>query len=590
MKLIARALLGAAALHAACALAQPDTIAPPAGLALDGVPAIPASLERELAPYGQFRTHAMLSWHPLRREILLRRRLHATAQVQLVSEPGAPAASLTDFPDEAGDASFQPTTGKYFVFTRAESASGARRLYRYDIDERAITALSPEGERDGAMAWTRKGDRIAYAAQGADRDGAAGPTRTTIHLIDPLRPESDRVLARLGGGDWTGLAFSEDGRRLALVEHVSAHESRLWVMDAATGKRRRVSPPGGKGLVSYGEARFSRDGKGLFTTSDRASDFRRLVFIPLSGGRERVLTGRIARDVDAFAISFDANRIAFVTNEDGSDVLRLLDLATLKELPRPSFVHEVIGALEWRRGSDELAFSVSSARCAGDVFSYDVKTNQVTRWTNGNNPAMNTSRFAEPRIVRWKSFDGREISGLLYEPPASFTGRRPVIVSVHDGPGGQARAGFIGRDNYLVNELGIALIYPNLRGSSGFGKTFLGLDEGRKRGNAVKDIGALLDWIRAQPGFDPDRVAIAGRGYGGNLALASARRFADRIAAAQSVAGTPGSAIFARPRERSAPAWRLAAGDEDPGLAKRPDADFVYYASVEFLRRTLLRP
>ncbi len=600
----ARALLGAAALHAACVLAQPGVLAPPADLVLDGVPAIPARLARELAPYGQFRTHAMLSWHPLRREILVRRRVNATEQVYLVSEPGAPPVALAGFPDAVEDASFQPTTGRYIVLARV--AGGARRLYRYDLDAHATTPLSPEGERAGAMAWTRDGERLAYLA----RSVVAGhPARAAIHVIDPLQPESDRILAQLDGGDWSGPAFSEDGRHIALLEQRSARETRLWVMDAATGKRRRV---GGAGLVSYGEARFSGDGKGLFATSDRGAQFKRLVYLPIAGGRERVLTGRIPRDVDAFAISFDAGRIAFITNEDGSHVLRLLDLATLKELPRPSFVHEVIGALEWRRESDELAFSVTSARCAGDVFSYDVKTNQVTRWTNGNSPAVNTSRFAEPRIVRWKSFDGREIAGLLYEPPARFTGRRPVIVSLHDGPGGQARAGFIGRDNYLVNELGIALIFPNVRGSDGFGKHFLGLDAG---GDAVRDIGALLDWIRAQPGLDADRVAIAGRGYGGYLALACAERYPDRIAAAQSVAPVPGTAallghpgritqplfvalgrgdphgadapaqrIVASMKERSAPLWTVTGGDGDA------DAGFLYCASVEFMARALRIP
>ena len=609
MKPIARTLLAAAALHAACALAQADALAPPASLALDGVPAIPARLARELAPYAQFRSHAMLAWHPLRREILVR--LRATGQVYLVSEPGAPAVKLTDLPGVVEDASFQPTTGRYFVFTRAGDDGRARRLYRYDLEERAATPLSPEGERAGAMAWTRKGDRIAYVTQSRESGLTA---RTAIHVMDPLRPESDRVLVRLAGGEWTSLAFSEDGRHLVLVERLSARNSRLWVMDAATGTRRRVG--GGKGPVSYGEARFSRDGKGLFATGDRGSPFRRLVYIALAGGRERVLTAGIRRDVDAFALSFDADRLAFITNEDGSHVLRLLDLHTLKELPRPSFVHEVIDALEWRRESDELAFTVTSARCAGDVFSYDVKTNQVTRWTNGNSPAVNTSRFAEPRIVRWKSFDGREIAGFLYEPPASFTGRRPVIVSLHDDPG-QARPGFLGRDNYLVNELGIALIRPNLRGSRGFGKTFLGLDGGARRGDAVKDIGALLDWIHAQPGLDAGRVAIAGRGYGGYLALASAERYADRIVAVQSIAATPGPAshlahperitrplfvagddaggaqaqrIVASLKARSAPLWRLAARDGDPGFAKGPEADFLYCAGVEFMRAALRIP
>jgi dipeptidyl aminopeptidase/acylaminoacyl peptidase len=171
-------------------------------------------------------------------------------------------------------------------------------------------------------------------------------------------------------------------------------------------------------------------------------------------------------------------------------------------------VHGVIGGIEWRQKSTEIAFSVSSARTAGDVFSYDYKTNATTRWTNGNNPEINTSEFAEPRIVRWKSFDGREISGFLYMPGSKFSGKRPVIVNIHGGPEAQARPSFIGRNNYYVGELGIAMIFPNVRGSAGFGKTFLKLDNGVKREDSVKDIGALIDWIKQQPDLDGDRIMI----------------------------------------------------------------------------------
>jgi dipeptidyl aminopeptidase/acylaminoacyl peptidase len=532
MRSTARVLLGAFVLHAAWAHAQ----ASPAASAAK--PASPDGIERELAPYGQFRTHRMLSWHPLGREMLVRTRAGAVDQVHLVSDPGVPPQPLTDLPDGVKDASFEPTAGRYFVFTRAEGGHGVPRLYRYDLEPRTATALSLEGERVGAMAWARTGDRIAYAARAVEADHSRKPARTEIHLMDPLQPQSDRVLARVAG-DWRDLAFSEDGKRLVLAESVSARESRLWVMDVSTGKLRRATWAGRN--VSYGEARFSGDGRGLFATSDRGSEFRRLVYIALPGGRERVLTGRIPRDVDAFAISFEAGRIAFVTNEDGSHVLRFLNLATLKEVPRPSLVHGVIGELAWRPGTDEVAFDVTSARSAGDVFSYDVKTNRVTRWTNGNSPAVNTGAFVEPVIVRWKSFDGREISGFFYRPPARFTGKRPVVVSLHDGPGGQARAGFIGRGNYLVNELGVALLYPNVRGSSGFGKRFLGLADGGKSGNAVKDIGALLDWIHGQPDLDSGRVAITGSGLGGTLALACVARYPGRFAA------LPGTAALLAP-------------------------------------------
>jgi dipeptidyl aminopeptidase/acylaminoacyl peptidase len=647
------ALVLASTLAAAQPAARPATVVPPDSLVLDGVPPIRAAVAEALEPYGEFRPHAMLSWHPLRREMLVRRRLHATNQVHLVTEPGVAPEPLTDFPDAVADAWFEPSKGSYFLFMRAEGGNEVYRLYRQDMAGRTVTPLSPEGERVSDVAWTRRGDRIAYATQAVDRNNHDRRARTTVHVMNPLKPASDRVIARLDGGGWTGLRFSEDGRRLALVEYISANESHLWVMDAATGKRWRVTPGDRAGPVAYGNPVFSRDGRALFATSDRGSEFRRLVRIPFGPAREQVLTPHIAHDVDDFDVSFDARRIAFTTNEDGADVLRFIDLVTLKELPRPPLVQGVIRGLLWRPHSDELAFQVTSARSAGDVFTYDVRKNQLARWTNGNSPALNTSAFVEPRTIRWKSFDGREITGLHYHPPERFKGKRPVIVSIHGGPESQARPGFIGRNNYLVGELGVALVYPNVRGSSGFGKTFLKLDNGKQREDAVKDIGALLDWIKAQPDLDASRVLIVGGSYGGYMALACATHFADRIAGAQSIVGisdfvtflertesyrrdlrraeygderdpamreflesisplshaeritkpllvaqgandprvprAEAEQIVASLKRRGTPVWFILATDEGHGFAKKPNADFLFYATVEFIRETLLK-
>jgi dipeptidyl aminopeptidase/acylaminoacyl peptidase len=471
--------------------------------------------------------------------------------------------------------------------------------------------------------------------------------------MDPLKPESDRVVARFDGGGWFGFHFSEDGRQLVFIEFKSANESYIWVMDVASGKKRRVTAPGKDEPVFWGETRFSKDGKGLFTVTDRGSEFRRLAYLPLAGGKERVLTSHIAFGVEDYDISFDANRIAFITNERGSGALRFIDLSTLKELPRPPLVQGVIGGLAWRKKSSEIAFHMSSARSAGDVFTYDLKENKAIRWTNGNNPQLNTSEFVEPRLVKWLSFDGREISGFHYHPPARFEGKRPVIINIHGGPEAQARPGFIGRNNYFVSELGVAMIYPNVRGSEGFGKTFLKLDNGMKREESVKDIGTLLDWIAAQPDLDAARVSITGGSYGGYMTLASAVHFADRIAGALSVVGisnfvtflertesyrrdlrrveygderdpamrafletisplnnaekitkplfvvqgkndprvpyTEAEQIVATLKKRGTPVWFMMANDEGHGFAKKPNADYQFYATVEFARQTLLK-
>jgi dipeptidyl aminopeptidase/acylaminoacyl peptidase len=425
------------------------------------------------------------------------------------------------------------------------------------------------------------------------------------------------------------------------------------VMDAASGVNRRITTQPKGETVAYGGPQFSKDGKGVFAVSDRDSEFRRLVYLPLAGGKERVLTGHLKYDVDDFDISFDANRIAFTTNENGSSVLRFIDLASLKEQPRPPLVPGLIDGLAWRPKSTEIGFQMSSARSAGDVFSYDVKTNRTTRWTNGNNPDLNTSDFAEPRLVKWKSFDGLEVTGFLYMPPAKFTGKRPVIVNIHGGPEAQYRPGFLGRWNYFINELGIAVVYPNVRGSAGFGKTYIKLDNGLKREDSVKDIGALLDWIKQQPDLDGDHIMITGGSYGGYMTFASAFHFSDRIAGSLSVVGisnfitflertesyrrdlrrveygderdpamraffekiapvnnadkigkplfvvqglndprvpyTEAEQIVATLKKRGTPVWFIMARDEGHGFIKKPNVDYQFYATVEFAKQTLLK-
>jgi len=424
-------------------------------------------------------------------------------------------------------------------------------------------------------------------------------------------------------------------------------------MDVKTGAKKRITNPPKGETVLYDNPHFTRDGSGIFAVSDKGSEFRRLVLMPAGGGAERVLTGHLKYDVDAFTISFDANRIAFITNENGSNSLRFLDLTSLKEYTRPALQPGLIGGLQWREGSSEIGFHMTSARSAGDVFSFDAKTNTLTRWTNGNNPELNTSEFVEPKLVKWKSFDGLQISGFLYEPPEKFKGKRPVIINIHGGPEAQYQPGFIGRNNYYINELGVAVIFPNVRGSAGFGKTFVKLDNGFKRKDSVKDIGALIEWIKQQPGLDGDRILITGGSYGGYMTFACAVDFSDQIAGSVSVVGISNFVSFLKNTEsyrrdlrrveygderdpemlsflekiaplhnadrigkpifviqgkndprvpyteavqivdtlkkRGTPVWFMLANDEGHGFQKKPNADYQFYATVEFARQTLLK-
>lgn len=633
------------------ARAQGEYLVPPASLALDGIPPIPAEVAAKTEPYTQFKPGTLLDWHPQRREILVRQRLGNADQLHRVKEVGAVPEPLTRGDDAASAGRYEPRAGNWLLYARGTGGDEAYRIHRLDPASGETVAVSPEGRRASAPVWNRGGDRFLYTTVPLDRHDASRVARTTVHLADSGTPDAARVLAELPGGGWYGFAFSRDDRRLAFIEYVSAEESHVWLMEVSTGKRRRLTPARKGEPVYYADPQFSPDGEGLFVISDSGSEFRHVAWIDLATGRERALAANLAFDVEDIAVSAAARRLAFVTNEAGSHVLRFLDTATRKETPRPALVSGVISGLRWRHDGSEIAFTHASARSPGDVFSYDLATHRVTRWTNGNSPGLDASAFPEPRVVRWKSFDGREITGLYYHPPSRFEGVRPVLVSVHGGPAAQARAGFIGRNNYFVNEMGIALIYPNVRGSSGFGKTFLKLDNGRLREDSVKDLGALLDWIGAQPGLDANRVLVSGGSYGGYMALAASVHYADRIAGAVSTVGvsnfvtflertetyrrdlrrveygderdpgmreflesisplahasriakplfivqgrndprvpwTEAEQIVAALKKRGTPAWYLLGLDEGHGFRKKTNADFQFHAMVEFVRRTL---
>jgi dipeptidyl aminopeptidase/acylaminoacyl peptidase len=261
-------------------------------------------------------------------------------------------------------------------------------------------------------------------------------------------------------------------------------------------------------------------------------------------GKVTYLTSQIPWDVEEFALTRDGKRLAYVTNEEGVAVLRVRDTTTGTETKVQGLALGDIGAIKWHDNGKDLAFSMASARSPSDVYSYDAATGKVERWTESETGGLNAQTFSEPELVRWKSFDGKTISGFFYKPGARFTGKRPVLVQIHGGPEGQARPGFLSRNNYYLNELGVAVVYPNVRGSTGFGKTFTQLDNGFLREDTIKDIGALLDWIGTRPDLDASRIMITGGSYGGFMTLASAVAYNDRIRCSLDVVGISNFVTF----------------------------------------------
>jgi dipeptidyl aminopeptidase/acylaminoacyl peptidase len=515
----------------------PAQIAPNENLAAEGVPPVPGSLAASVERYSNYRGASLASWNPERREMLISTRFADVPEIHLVKMPGGDRSQLTFYADPVTEAHFNPQKSGYFVFSKDVGGGEFYQLYRYDLGSGEVTLLTDGKSRNLGMVWAHGGERIAYAS--TRRDG----NDVDIWVMDPADPKSDHMLAKLDGGGWQPLDWSPDGRKILAIDEVSAEESSLWLMEANSGEKTLLTANSGV-KVHYSGGKFSKDGKGIYVTTDKDSEFHRLAYIDLATQQASYLTSDIHWDVAEFDLSDNGQMIAFATNEDGFGVLHLLDTATRKEKSLPKLPAGIISGVAWNKNNRDLGFNLTSARASSDVYSLDVETGKVDRWTFSETGGINTANLPEPELIHWKSWDGRMISGFLYRPPTRFTGKRPVIVNIHGGPEGQFRPGFLGRNNYWLNELGVAIIFPNVRGSTGYGKTFLSLDNGFLREGSYKDIGTLLDWVQQQSDLDSGRVLITGGSYGGFMTLAVATNYNDRICCSVDVVGPSNLVTF----------------------------------------------
>lgn len=627
-------------------LTAQDMLVPGDNLVTENIPPIPAAYVSEVKNYTEARWATLTSWHPLKKEILINTRFANSYQIHHVKFPGGSRQQLTFFEEPVTDASFEPLSGNYFLFLKDRGGDEFDQIYRYDMTDKKITMLT-DGKRsqNGGITWSEKGDRIAYAStkrNGQDRD---------IFVMDPLNPSSERLLAENTGGGWWVVDWSPDDNRLIIGEYISINESRLYQVDINSGTKTRLIPEKDERSTYQGVA-YSGDGRGVYLITNRDNEFNRLAYYQPDQKKLTFLTTDIKWDVESAEVSKDRKFLAFVTNENGSSKLYILNTSTNKYSAVPVIPTGVIESIEWSGDSKSIGVTLTSYNSSGDVYEYNTDSKQITKWTESELGGMNESTLQEPELITWKSFDGITISGYLYKASSKFTGKRPVMINIHGGPEGQFTPAFIGRSNYYLNELGISIIFPNVRGSSGFGKTFLDLDNGMKRENSVKDIGSLLEWIADHPNLDKDRIMVIGGSYGGYMTLAASFHYSDKIRCAVDVVGISNFNTFLKNTEayrrdlrrveygdernpemaeffeQIAPlnhtdkikkpllivqggndprvplsesvqmkdniiknggtVWYLMAKDEGHGFAKKNNSDFQFYVTLEFIRKFLI--
>ena len=572
-------LAGAAALAASVALAADvaRSTANNGNLVMEDVPPIPQSVVEDLNRYQNVRSAGFAGWDRGGEGIYVSTRFGDVPQLHYVGHPGGARTQLTFFDEPLGGVSRAPRSDRV-VFTMDAGGSEFSQIFLLDPKGGADAVMLTDGEsRNGAVVWDRNGQWIAY--QSTRRNGASND----IWMMDVDKPETAGVVLESPDGTWWGgVDFSADNRRLLVANYVGNADSRIHLLDLDSGETRLLAGDPDKPSSNLPIA-FDREGKGFYFVTDVAGDFKQLAWQSLDAGAEPVfVTSGIPWHVEGGTLNEARDRMAFTVNEEGFSRLYLMDPATREYRPVDAIPTGLVGGLEFSPDGSRLGMTLNTAQTPSDSFTLalgdtPLAYGELTRWTFSEVGGLDTSAFIEPTLIRYPTFDSGQggpdhIPAWLYLPPGD--GPHPVIIDIHGGPEGQARPAFSSTTQMWLQKLGAAVIEPNVRGSDGYGKHYLSLDNGFKREDSVKDIGALLDWIAAQPQLDASRVAVFGGSYGGYMVLASAVHYSDRLKAAVDIVGISNFVTFLENTQSYRRDLRRAEyGDErDPAMRKHLEA------------------
>ena len=624
-------------------------VLPGDNLEVTGVPPIPKSLIERTNQYQNVRGAGVLDFDPAG-GLYISTRFGNTAQVHHVAIPGGARRQLTFFDEPVSGASPDPRPGRAgFVFSRDAGGGEFYQLYYFDRNSGQSTLLTDGKSRNSGANWSHGAGVFAFSSN--RRNG----TDTDVWIMNPDAPGEARALTQ-SEGSWYPTEWSPDDKRLVITRYVSANDSRPYILTLESGEMTPLFEEGKP--VSYGGFDWTPDGRTLFYTSDEDGEFDQLHAYEVATGRRMNLTPDLRWSIEGLSLSDDGKHLAYTTNEDGISKLHLFRMPDMTPVKHDAIPVGLIGGLDFSPDNSRLALSINAADSPTDAWVLDLASGKLTRWTFSEVGGLNTAAFVTPTLIHYPTFDKaedgsqRRIPAFLYMPK-NPKGKVPVIIDIHGGPEGQSRPSFSSNTQYLVNELGCAVVFPNVRGSTGYGKSYLALDNGFNREHSVQDIGALLDWIAQQPGLDKDRVAVFGGSYGGYMVLASLVHYGDRIKCGVDVVGISNFVTFLEntqsyrrdlrrveygderdpamrefqmmispttnankirsplfvaqgendPRVPASearqiveavkangiPVWTMFARDEGHGFAKKPNRDYFMWATILFFEEHLLK-
>ncbi|MGH7458116.1 MAG: prolyl oligopeptidase family serine peptidase [Longimicrobiaceae bacterium] len=509
---------------------------------LEGAPEVPEEVKERLNRYQNVRSAGLVGWTEAGRGVYVSTRFADLSQLHRVDAPGGSRHQLTFYREPVLGAQPRPASDDV-LFLMDEGGSEFWQLFLFDTKSRERRRLTDGSSRNSGAEWSDDGRWLAFTS--TRRTGRSND----VWLMNVADTSSARLLVEADdGASWGAADWSPDGSQLLVGQYISINDSRLHLVDVATGERRLIAGGGDDRASWLGVSPlFSADGGGVFLATDAGSEFTELAHLELASGDLTVITGHIPWDVEEFALSQNGRRAAFVVNEHGYDRLYLMDASTFRDQRVENIPDGLIGGLEFSPDDQELGMTISRPGAPSDVYSLDLgamttEAGRLTRWTESELGGLDPATFVTPELIEYQSFDGRMIPAFVYRPRAP--GPHPVVIQIHGGPESQSRPGFSASYQMWVQELGAAVIRPNVRGSAGYGKSYLLLDNAEKREDSVKDIGALLDWIAQQPGLDANRVAVYGGSYGGYMVLASLVQYSNRLRAGVELVGISNFVTF----------------------------------------------
>ncbi|HXN84354.1 MAG TPA: alpha/beta fold hydrolase [Myxococcales bacterium] len=506
-----------------------------------GLPKVPREFDELARRYGSYRSALLLDTSTDGARLLISTRFGSTAQLHLVEHPLGQRVQLTFGEEPIAAARFLPQDPNVIFYLQDAGGGEFFQLYRLDARTQKRDLLTDGKSRHESLLVSHEGRKLAYSGTG--RNGKD----SDVYVADTDAPAQAKRVTD-AAGTWRPLDFSPSGKQLLVVQERSIADADLWSIALETGEKRQLTPKDGKASVRA--AAFSADGRAVYCATDRYSNFNELVRIELDakpGDAPRRLTSSIPWDVQEIAVAHDTGapvQVAVAVDQDGYDRVYLVEPGTSQLEPVALPTGVVTGLHFAGRKNDLLSFSVSTAESPADVFQLDVRTRKLVRWTQSELGPIDASALIAPALVHYPSTDNVNVPAFVYRPAGDSDEKRPALIIWHGGPESQARPSFNPFAELLAVELGLTVVVPNVRGSDGYGKQYLAMDNGVKREQALNDIGATLDWVREQPGIDPARIGIYGGSYGGYMTLATAAFHPGAIKAAVDIVGISNLVTF----------------------------------------------